>query len=84
MELSYTYISQLERGEKDPSLKTVEKVSRALRTNPEILISESETETALIKKLVSDIKGKDIKKIKLASKVVKVVMEEMAKYISEK
>ena len=83
-ELSYTYISQLERGEKDPSVKTLEKVARALKTRPEFLISEGEDETVLIKKLVSEVQGKDTKKIKLAFKVVKFVMEEMAKYGSEK
>lgn len=83
-ELSYTYISQLERGEKDPSLKTLEKVARALKLNPELLICEGDDETVLIKKFVSEIKGKDTKRIKFASKIVKVVMEEIAKYGSER
>lgn len=81
--LSYTFISQLERGEKEPSLRTAHKIARALKTSIDVLISEKESDEIATKQLLNLIKAKDKEDIDLAVKLVQVVMEEKEKYTSK-
>lgn len=81
--LSLTFISQLERGEKEPSLRTAYKIAKALKTSIDILISEKENQETATKKLLNLIKAKDKNDIDLATKLVQVVMEEKEKYTSK-
>ena len=68
--MSPTYISELERGEKCPSLDTIYKIGNALNISPSILIlfeTEEHIETeafAIIKNALCDVP--DEHKIKLA------------------
>jgi len=43
LEMSYSYVGQLERGQRNPSLGTVERVALALSCDPLALLSASQT-----------------------------------------
>ena len=37
--LAYSYVGEIERGRRNPSLKVVEKIAHALQTTPTLLLS---------------------------------------------
>lgn len=43
-EIHRTYISELERGLKNPSLSTIDRLAAALRTKASVLIADAETQ----------------------------------------
>ncbi len=43
-EIHRTYISELERGLKNPSLSTIDRLAAALRTKASVLIADAEAE----------------------------------------
>ena len=44
-EIHRTYISELERGLKNPSLTTIARLADALKTRPSVLVAESESKS---------------------------------------
>lgn len=78
--LSFTFISQLERGEKEPSLRTAYKISKALNTTIDILLTEKEDKNVAVKKLLNVVKGENKESIEMVTKVAEVIMEEREKY----
>jgi len=80
--LSVDLISRIERGERAPSLETIEKISAALKVKPAELfnfeneeinaLSENPSESLELWKLLKDKKPKQVKKV---IGIAKIVME---------
>lgn len=82
-QLHYTYIGQVERGEKTPSLKTLQRLVKALDTQLEYLLepgSEYETnpeKADFLEQLNCLLKKRSAGEVSLVVRVVKTILEEL-------
>ena len=77
--LHYTYIGAVERGERNLSLQSMEKITKGLRVNIVELLSSSESlppEGQLIERIANLLRHKDLEVLQLVLKVVKAIIEE--------
>ncbi|KKM12209.1 hypothetical protein SY88_04785 [Clostridiales bacterium PH28_bin88] len=79
-DLHYSYVGQVERGDKLPSLKSLKKLARALNTNVEVLLEEGEdylsTSSAelLIRELSSMLEGRPLEDIRLVLEMTRLLL----------
>jgi len=79
--LHYTYVGGIERGERNPSLKSVEKIANALNVDiGELLFSQpkekpASTEDTIRSEINELLKRKSQNELRLAEKVLKDVFE---------
>jgi len=77
--LHYTYIGAVERGERNLSLQSMEKIAKGLKVNIVELFFSSESlppEGQLIERIANLLRHQDLKVLQLVLKVVKAVIEE--------
>ena len=76
--LHYTYIGQVERGKKNPSLKSIEKIARALDTSlPDLFLFLEKTapKDKLKRQILDTIADMDTRTLKLILRVIKAIVE---------
>lgn len=76
--LHYTYIGQVERGKKNPSLKSIEKIANALDTSLPHLFSfleEKSPDDKLRNQIIDLLKDKDTSTLELLLKVTRAIVE---------
>jgi len=76
--LHYTYIGQVERGKKNPSLKSIEKIAKALDTSlPDLFLflEKRAPKDSLKQQILDTIADMDTRTLKLILKVVKAIVE---------
>ena len=76
--LHYTYIGQVERGKKNPSLKSIEKIAKALDTSlPDLFLFLEKTapKDKLKRQILDTIADMDTRTLKLILRVVKAIVE---------
>lgn len=82
-DLHYSYVGQVERGDKLPSLKSLKKLARALNTNVEVLLEEGEdylsTSSAelLIRELSSMLEGRSLEDIRLVLEMTRLILDRL-------
>ena len=80
-DLHYTYVGGIERGERNPSLKSIEKIATALNIDiGELLVFQpkekpASMEDALRSEINELLKRKNQKELRLAAKVLRDVFE---------
>jgi len=79
-DLHYSYVGQVERGDKLPSLKSLKKLARALNTSVEVLLEEGEdylsTSSAelLLRELTSLLEGRPLEDIRLVLEMTRLLL----------
>ncbi|RLE11616.1 hypothetical protein DRI96_05910 [Candidatus Aerophobetes bacterium] len=76
--LHYTYIGQVERGKKNLSLKSIEKIAKALDTslpNLFLFLEKRAPQDKLKKQILDTIADMDTRTLKLILRVVKAIVE---------
>jgi transcriptional regulator with XRE-family HTH domain len=76
--LHYSYIGQVERGNKVPSIKTLKRIAAALNVNVEDLLEKEPSamtsdEDILIKELVNSVKDCSAEELKLYINIIKQI-----------
>ncbi|MBF7083312.1 helix-turn-helix transcriptional regulator [Desulfallas sp. Bu1-1] len=76
--LHYSYIGQVERGNKVPSIKTLKRIAAALNVNVEDLLKKEPSamtsdEDILIKELVNSVKDCSAEELKLYINIIKQI-----------
>lgn len=74
--IGYTYIAQIEQGKKNPSLKTLYKISKSLDTPIGLLVSEEKEKYFTEKELEENLKKLNKKDVKLITEFVKTIVKE--------
>jgi transcriptional regulator with XRE-family HTH domain len=77
--LHYTYIGAVERGERNLSLQSIEKIAKGLNVSIAELFSFSEkpsTEAGLREEIANLLRNKDVKALERVLKVLKALLEE--------
>ncbi len=77
--LHYTYIGAVERGERNLSLQSIEKIAKGLNVSIAELFSFPErpsTEVGLREEITNLLRNKNAKALKLVLKVLKALLEE--------
>ncbi|TYP49220.1 helix-turn-helix domain-containing protein [Thermosediminibacter litoriperuensis] len=81
--LHYSYIGQVERGDKIPSLKTLSKIAKALNVSLDYVLEDVKTyearpdTEAAINELVTMIKTRPAHQIKMLVSVCRTIIEEL-------
>ncbi|ADL08391.1 helix-turn-helix domain-containing protein [Thermosediminibacter oceani] len=81
--LHYSYIGQVERGDKLPSLKTLSKIAKALNVSLDYVLEdpatyEAQPDTeAAINELVTMVRTRPVQQIKLLISVCRTILEEL-------
>lgn len=73
-DIDYRSIGSIERGERNITLQTLEKIAKALGVTPQIILSTSKDDEReiLIQELLDIFKDKDIKHIKYGIDILKM------------
>lgn len=74
--LSYSYISEIERGVKEPSLEVAQRIASALKTGLDGLVAAEETSSYIIKDIVSMLQKSPAKKLRAVKKVIQALKDE--------
>lgn len=87
--LHYSYIGQVERGNKVPSIKTLKKIASALNIRLEILLEDSpEKEISpqhlLAQELVSTIRNSPPEDIKMYIKIIRQIQNRLREFTTRK
>ncbi|MDK2901802.1 MAG: hypothetical protein PWR14_706 [Thermosediminibacterales bacterium] len=83
--LHYSYIGQVERGDKVPSLKTLKKITKALNTSLDYLLEPEEeyrvkSDRELLKQeLVSLLKNRSNKEMEMILNIIRTILDEFDK-----
>ncbi|QSQ09547.1 putative HTH-type transcriptional regulator [Koleobacter methoxysyntrophicus] len=83
--LHYSYIGQVERGDKVPSLKTLKKITKALNTSLDFLLEPEEeyrvkSDRELLKQeLVSLFKNRSNKEMEMILNIIRTILDEFDK-----
>ncbi|MCF6096443.1 helix-turn-helix domain-containing protein [Thermovorax subterraneus] len=81
--LHYSYIGQVERGDKIPSLKTLSKIAKALNVSLDYILEDAEIYKAqadsdsAINELLAMVKTRPPHEIKLLASVCRTIIEEL-------
>ena len=81
--LHYSYIGQVERGDKIPSLKTLSKIAQALNVSLDYILEDAETykvkpdSESAINELLAMVKTRPTHEIKLLTSVCRTIIEEL-------
>jgi len=70
-----TYIGQVERGTKNPSLKSIEKIAKALEVSlPDLFLFANDKSSSNLKKEIADLlSDKDKKTVELVIRVIRAI-----------
>lgn len=68
-----TYLGQIERGEKEPSLKTLIRIADALNTSTSYLLSRESKHPKAIEELIGLLDGRSKKDVETLSKIAEVL-----------
>ncbi|MCK9223928.1 MAG: helix-turn-helix transcriptional regulator [Candidatus Muirbacterium halophilum] len=73
IDVHFTYIGRIERGEKTPSLKTLKKITQALNISSDLLIetnSEKNEEMKLLSILLQSRSSEEIRKLRKIAEIL--------------
>ncbi|MCL6638375.1 MAG: helix-turn-helix domain-containing protein [Firmicutes bacterium] len=87
--LHYSYIGQLERGNKVPSLKTLKKIASALNIRLEVLLEDNpdrdlSPQQLLVQELVSTVKNSSPEDIRMYIKIIRHIQNRMRDHHSRR
>lgn len=74
--LSYSYVSEIERGVKEPSLDVANRIATALKTGLDGLVASEEISSYVIKEIVILLQKSPVKKLRAVKKVIQALKDE--------
>lgn len=74
--LSYSYISEIERGVKEPSLEVAHRIATVLKTGLDGLVASEETAPYILKEIIILLQKSPVKKLRAVKKVIQALKDE--------
>lgn len=74
--LSYSYVSEIERGVKEPSLEVAHRIAAVLKTGLDGLVGSEETAPYILKEIIILLQKSPAKKLRTVKKVIQALKDE--------
>ncbi|MGE5592908.1 MAG: helix-turn-helix domain-containing protein [Betaproteobacteria bacterium] len=72
--LHVSYIGQLERGQRTPSVKTLDAIAKALQVDPALLVKSTGDDESLVEDLLALVAGASPDQVKLITRIAETVL----------